>query len=157
MGEVRLTVSVAALLMNEREEVLLVKTHWRADTWEMPGGNVEAGEPLDKAVCREVREETGIVIRPLGISGVYFNATKHVLVVVFKAAYVSGEIAIQPEEIQEARYIAITEANIDHYITRPQQRSRTLDALKAERLVPYETWEVGEAYRLAGRVSPDPE
>jgi len=155
MGEVPFTVSVAALLLNERNEMLLVKTHRRADTWEIPGGNVEAGEPLDQAVCREVREETGIVIRPLGISGVYMNTTKHVLVVVFKVAYVSGEIAIQPEEIQEAGYIAITEANIDNYITRPQQRSRTLDALKAKRLVPYETWEVGEAYRMAGRVSPE--
>ncbi|MBO9607178.1 MAG: NUDIX hydrolase [Paenibacillaceae bacterium] len=155
MGEVQFTVSVAALLLNERNEMLLVKTHRRADTWEIPGGNVEAGEPLDQAVCREVREETGIVIRPLGISGVYMNTTKHVLVVVFKVAYVSGEIAIQPEEIQEAGYIAITEANIDNYITRPQQRSRTLDALKAKRLVPYETWEVGEAYRMAGRVSPE--
>lgn len=38
------TVSVSALLMNEQNEVLLVRTHWRGDTWEMPGGNVDEGE-----------------------------------------------------------------------------------------------------------------
>lgn len=116
------TISVSALIRNERNEVLLLRTHWRSDTWEMPGGNVEVGEPLDRAVYREFLEETGIEIRPVGITGVYFNATKHVLSVVFKAEYVSGEIKIQPEEIKEAKYIQLNESNIDQYITRPQQK-----------------------------------
>lgn len=68
-GHPKHTISVAALLQNEIGETLLVRTHWRSDTWEMPGGVVEAGEPLDTAVCREFLGETGIVIRPLGITG----------------------------------------------------------------------------------------
>lgn len=146
------TISVSAYVLNDKDEVLLLRTHWRSDTWEMPGGNVEEGEPLDKAVCREFLEETGVVIRPLGITGVYFNATKHVLSVVFKAAYVSGEINIQPEEVLEANYIEINESNIDEYITRPQQKSRTLDAMRAECFVPYETWEVNPSYNLISRL-----
>ncbi|MFD0618346.1 NUDIX hydrolase [Paenibacillus sp. GCM10027629] len=146
-------VSVSAFVKNEKGEVLLLRTHWRSDTWEMPGGNVESGEPLDVAVCREYLEETGIVIRPLGITGVYYNATKHVLSVVFTAEYVSDEIKIQPEEIQEARYIALNESNIDQYITRPNQRSRTLDAMRARSIIPYETWEVSPAYNLLSRLS----
>lgn len=145
-------ISVSAFVMNEKEEVLLLRTHWRSDTWEMPGGNVEVGEPLDKAVCREFLEETGIVILPIGITGVYYNATKHVLGVVFKANYVSGTINIQPEEIKEAKYIKITESNIDQYITRPQQKSRTLDAMRARCFVPYETWEVCPEYNLLSRM-----
>lgn len=145
-------VAVGALVRNESGEVLLVRTHWRSDTWEMPGGCVEAGEPLDEAVKREVREETGIVIRPLGVTGVYYNTTKQVLVVVFQAEYVSGEIRIQPEEIAEAGYIKLNESNIGDYITRPQQRSRTLDAMKAKVMVPYETWEVNPAYNLLSRL-----
>jgi len=145
-------VSVSAFVMNEKDEVLLLRTHWRSDTWEMPGGNVEAGEPLDQAVCREFLEETGIIIRPIGVTGVYFNATKHVLSVVFKAEYVSGEINIQPDEIQEARYIKLSESNIDEYITRPQQKSRTLDAMKAKCFIPYETWEVNPSYNLISRL-----
>ncbi|WP_060207675.1 NUDIX hydrolase [Sporosarcina koreensis] len=145
-------VSVSALVMNEKSEMLLLRTHWRSDTWEMPGGNVEVGEPLDEAVCREFLEETGIVIQPIGITGVYYNATKHVLSVVFKATYVRGEIRIQPEEIKEARYIQINESNIGQYITRPQQRSRTLDAMRAKCFVPYETWEINLGYNLLSRL-----
>ena len=118
----------------------------------MPGGNVELGEPLDKAVCREFLEETGIVIRPIGITGIYFNATKHVISVVFKAEYVSGELEIQPEEIKEAKFIELNEFNIDRYITRPQQKSRTLDAMRATCFVPYETWEVNPTYNLLTRL-----
>ncbi|XEC97473.1 NUDIX hydrolase [Paenibacillus tarimensis] len=147
------TISVAAaLVMNEKGEALLLRTHWRSDTWEMPGGNVEVGEPLDVAVCREYLEETGIVIRPLGITGIYFNTTRQVLSVVFKAEYVSGEINIQTEEIQEARYIELNESTIDQYITRPQQKSRTLDAMKAKNFIPYETWEVNPVYNLVSRL-----
>ncbi|MBS4220002.1 NUDIX hydrolase [Bacillus sp. FJAT-49711] len=146
------TISVSAFVTNEKNEVLLVRTHWRSETWEMPGGNVEVGEPLDEAVCREFLEETGIVIRPVGITGVYFNATKHVLSVVFKAEYVRGKIKIQPEEIKEAKYIELNDSNIDKYITRPQQKSRTLDAMKSKCFIPYETWEINPSYNLLSRL-----
>jgi 8-oxo-dGTP diphosphatase len=83
--------------------------------------------------------------------------TKHVLSVVFKADYVSGQLVIQPEEIAEAKFIALNESNIDQYITRPNQRSRTLAAMKAETFIPYETWEVSPAYQLMGRLIPGQE
>jgi 8-oxo-dGTP diphosphatase len=144
-------IAVSAYVTNDKGEALLVKTHWRSDTWEAPGGQVEEGEPLDKAVCREIVEETGIVVRPIGITGVYYNATMNLLAVVFKAEYVSGEISLQPEEIQEAKFVKLTEQNIQEHITRPHMRSRTLDAMKAESFVPYETWEV-KPYNLLGRL-----
>jgi len=118
----------------------------------MPGGDVEQGESLDQAVVREFYEETGIIIRPIGITGVYYNATKHFLAVVFKAKYVSGQIAIQEDEIVEAKFIKIDEENISQYITRPQQKSRTLDAINATHFVPYETWEVNPDYNLLSRL-----
>lgn len=144
-------IAVSANVTNENGETLLVKTHWRSDTWETPGGQVEEREPLDKAVYREILEETGIVIAPIGITGVYYNATKNLLSVVFKAKYVSGDIKIQPEEIKEAEFIRLTEDNIDHYITRPHMKSRTIDCMKAKNFVPYETWNV-DPYNLLGRL-----
>jgi 8-oxo-dGTP diphosphatase len=144
-------VAVSAFVTNAKNEVLLVKALNRQDTWESPGGQVEEGEALDQAVCREVLEETGIVIRPLGITGVYYNATRQILSVVFKAEYIHGEIVMQPEEIKEAEFIEINESNIADYITRPHMRSRTLDAMKAKNYVPYETWEV-RPFNLLGRL-----
>ena len=70
----------------------------------------------------------------------YYNATQHLLSVVFKAKYVSGEIKIQPEEIKEAKFIKLTEENIDNYITRPHMKSRTIDCIKAKNFIPNKTW-----------------
>ena len=92
-----------------KDEVLLAKVHWRADTWELPGGQVEEGEALDQAVCREIKEETGLTVKPIGITGVYYNTSMHILAVVFKVAYISGEIKIQPEEIQEAKFVDLND------------------------------------------------
>lgn len=96
-------------------------------------------------------EETGLTVKPVGVTGVYYNASMHILSVVFKVAYVSGEIKIQPEEIQEAKFVALNEENIDEYITRPHMKSRTLDAMRATHCIPYETWEV-QPYNLIGRL-----
>ena len=37
--------------------------------WAVPGGRVEAGETSLEAVVREVREETGLLVRPTGMAG----------------------------------------------------------------------------------------
>lgn len=144
-------VAVSAYVENNEGETLLVKTHLRPDTWELPGGQVEEGESLDKAVCREVLEETGIVTKSIGITGVYYNATSHILSVVFKAEYVSGKLKLQPEEIKEAKFIFLNEDNIGTYITRLHMKSRTIDAMYSGNFIPYETWET-RPYELLERL-----
>ncbi|SFD61475.1 NUDIX hydrolase [Bacillus sp. UNCCL81] len=144
-------VSVFAYLTNSKDEVLLVKTHWRSDTWELPGGQVEEGESLSEAVSRELLEETGIVIRPVGITGVYYNVTKSLLSVGFYAEYVGGKLRIQPKEIKEGSFIRLDESNIDQYITRPHMKSRTLDAMRQKCFVPYEAWDTNP-YSLLTRL-----
>ena len=39
--------------------------------WSLPGGVLETGELLDQGVCREVREETGLVVKPLRIIEIF--------------------------------------------------------------------------------------
>ncbi len=39
--------------------------------WSLPGGALEVGESLADAVRREVREETGLEIRPLGVLEIF--------------------------------------------------------------------------------------
>ena len=44
-------------------KVLLVKPSYR-DTWEIPGGNLKHGEYPFQAAARQVKEETGLELRP---------------------------------------------------------------------------------------------
>ena len=39
--------------------------------WSLPGGALEIGELLDQGVCREVREETGLVVKPLRVIEIF--------------------------------------------------------------------------------------
>lgn len=144
-------IAVSAYVTNQLDQVLLVKTHQRADTWELPGGQVEEGEPLDQAFCRECREETGINVEPVGITGLYYNTTSHILSIVFLCEHVDGELEIQPEEIKEAAFFSLSESNIHEHITRPHMNSRTLDEMKNKSFVPYETWKV-RPYELISRI-----
>jgi 8-oxo-dGTP pyrophosphatase MutT (NUDIX family) len=63
-------VSASAVIFKGSGAVLLQQ---RSDggQWGLPGGTVEVGERVQDAVVREVREETGLVVRPLRLVGVY--------------------------------------------------------------------------------------
>ncbi|MBR1496130.1 MAG: NUDIX domain-containing protein [Oscillospiraceae bacterium] len=52
--------AAAGVVINEKDEVLLVKNNRRG--WEFPGGQVEVGENVISAVTREVKEESGVDI-----------------------------------------------------------------------------------------------
>jgi 8-oxo-dGTP diphosphatase len=56
-------VFVAAVMFDEDKKILLVKsTYKRFHLWGLPGGSLEYGEHPEKAVIREVLEETGLKI-----------------------------------------------------------------------------------------------
>jgi 8-oxo-dGTP diphosphatase len=63
---------VGAILL-DRGRVLLVE---RARSplrgyWSLPGGVLETGELLEEGVRREVREETGLIVRPLRVVEIF--------------------------------------------------------------------------------------
>ena len=92
-------VAVAAFVTNTQGQVLMLKSP-RGD-WEFPGGQVEVGETLPQALRREVLEETGIVVEPQSLVGVYSNTcSPSLLMLDFVCDYVSGEIRASDESIQ---------------------------------------------------------
>jgi 8-oxo-dGTP diphosphatase len=65
-------VGVGAIII-ERGQVLLVKRGHAplAGEWSIPGGVLEVGETLREAAIREAHEETGLIVEPGVLLGVY--------------------------------------------------------------------------------------
>lgn len=62
--------TVAGLVADDRDRVLMIR-HSRDGNWVLPGGCVEPDEyPADRLVA-EMREETGLEVRPKKLIGVY--------------------------------------------------------------------------------------
>jgi len=104
----RPVVGVAAAARTRDGRWLLVR---RTDTgeWALPGGTVEWGETLKRAVARELAEEAGVEVLELGeLSGVYSaperDARFHAVTVVVRATVSEpGRPPENPAEIAEAR------------------------------------------------------
>jgi 8-oxo-dGTP diphosphatase len=99
-------VSVAGLVTNENNEVLLVKSPKRG--WEFPGGMVEPGESLQEALIREIFEESGIHVTITGFIGVYKNINRDIVNLDFCCKYEFG-IPTTSEESLEVGWFPMNE------------------------------------------------
>jgi ADP-ribose pyrophosphatase YjhB (NUDIX family) len=73
--------------------------------WVFPGGFVDRGEPVSDAAARETREEVNLDVRVGDLLGVYSYPGNDVVVVVYEAQVVGGELAAG-DECLEARTFA---------------------------------------------------
>ena len=93
--DVLLTPGVAAVIVNDRGEVLLQR---RSDDgrWGLPGGAMEPGEEPAETLVREVREETALEVVPERIVGVYSGPD-------FRVRYGNGDEAMIGAKLPTSR------------------------------------------------------
>ncbi|MEX6631961.1 NUDIX hydrolase [Hyphococcus lacteus] len=84
--------------------------------WSIPGGGLEYGERLVDAAHREVREETSIEIKILGLLDAFEALPReadqfvsHTIMIDYVAEWVSGE-PIAGDDAAEAEFVSIDEA-----------------------------------------------
>jgi len=62
--------SVTIIVYDDQRRILLAR-HGDTGVWVAPGGAIEPGERPAETAVRETEEETGLIIRPARILGVY--------------------------------------------------------------------------------------
>ncbi|TDL30884.1 NUDIX hydrolase [Jeotgalibacillus sp. S-D1] len=91
-------VSAAAIIVNDKNEIVLIKGPRRG--WEMPGGQVEEGESIRDAAIRETKEECGLDIEITRFCGIYQNVNGSICNTLFLGKAVGGELTTSPESLE---------------------------------------------------------
>lgn len=108
--------TVGALVFSSNNDVLLVQPAILNGLWAIPGGHVECGETITRAVIREVKEETGLDIfdvRFIAFQECIFDAAfsekKHYLFFDFFCRTNSSDVVLNGEHTG-FQWVTVTEA-----------------------------------------------
>ncbi|MCY7419820.1 MAG: NUDIX hydrolase [Chloroflexi bacterium] len=73
-------------------------------TWAQPGGFLESDETAIQGAIRETQEEIGLIVEPTAISGIYSQPSAAVVVVVYEARIVGGQVRTTTEAIEVSSF-----------------------------------------------------
>ena len=131
-------VGVGAVLIHQGK-VLLIRRGKEPlrGRWVVPGGTVEVGETLEEALVREVKEETGLVVRPLEVVTVLDRIERdgdavryHYVIVDYLCEYVSGT----PQAASDAEAVAFAAPEeLSRYVLPPKALEVVLDGFRRVR------------------------
>ena len=93
---------VTAIPVTETGEVVLIRRGIEPGrgSWAQPGGFLEVDETVTEAAIRETLEETGLIVEPNEIVGLYSRLEAAIVVIAFEARIVGGEARETPEALQ---------------------------------------------------------
>jgi len=131
--------SVTNIVMDTQKRILLVKDA-DSDMWTTPGGGVDPMESPADAAVREMWEETGLLVEPMRIVGVYGGAdfmiiysngdqTSYVLIA-FECRVNGGKLAPNGDETLEVGYFS--QSNLAELPLPPWARVVISDAFRTD-------------------------
>jgi 8-oxo-dGTP pyrophosphatase MutT (NUDIX family) len=112
-------ISAGGVVLRDEQVVVIVPTRRAPDgsrVLALPKGHVDPGENTLQAAEREVREETGVsveLIRELGEVRYWYRRDGRTIpksVTFYLFSYLSGDTADHDDEVEEARWIDLREA-----------------------------------------------
>ena len=103
------SVSVSAVILDDRGRTLAIRRYDNGE-WEPPGGVLELSESVTAGLTREVEEETGLLVEPEALTGVYKNIERGIIALVFRCRILGG--AARPSaETPELVWLSLAEVN----------------------------------------------
>jgi ADP-ribose pyrophosphatase YjhB (NUDIX family) len=93
---------VTTLPITDRGEVVLIRRGIEPGRgrWAQPGGFLEIDETVPEAAVRETLEETGLLIEPVSIIGIYSRVEAAVVVVAYEARIIGGSAIVTLESLE---------------------------------------------------------
>jgi ADP-ribose pyrophosphatase len=90
---------VTTLPITDAGEIVLIRRGIEPGrgSWAQPGGFLEVDETVNQAAIRETWEETGLLVEPGEIVGIYTRLEATVVTIVFEARIAGGTAAPTPE------------------------------------------------------------
>jgi len=100
--------TVGALVVNDKGEILLVRSYKWGSKYTVPGGHIELGERSETAIKREVREEVGLEVEPIRLllvqEAIYppdYIKHEHYIFLDYLCRTNSSKVELDGNEIQE--------------------------------------------------------
>jgi ADP-ribose pyrophosphatase YjhB (NUDIX family) len=93
---------VTTIPVNAAGEIVLLRRGIEPGrgSWAQPGGFLEVDETVTEAAIRETLEETGLIVEPGEIVGLYSRLEAAVVVIAFEARIVGGQYRLNPEALE---------------------------------------------------------
>ena len=107
--------TVGAVIFNKENKILLCKSHKWNNQYVIPGGHIELGEQMEKALKREIYEETGLEIYDIKLiaikESIYnksFHEDKHFIFIDYVCKTKIDEVTLN-DEAEEYIWIDIND------------------------------------------------